>query len=264
MKEINYPFIFIAALRRTGSTLVSEALSQLPYCHIFQEPYLSMGYFFYSDYEFNLFLKNGVNLSELKTQVTSRSSKSFVENFRKICVPNLNRVVKQLGVKEIRLRNWELYANSFPNMKVLLTGRDPRDLYISLHSRYSKNLADWKGKFDPWSVSADLLREFHRQMEIFDKCDSMLVKYENLCKDRDLLVKIKKFTQSHIPTVGDVGKSLSHHPSRIGEHIVHGRLITDRSVGRWKNEEDARLREEAVQTFELMGEYTRFWKYKNE
>jgi hypothetical protein len=34
------PFIYIAALMRTGSTVLSEALTQLPYAFVFREPHL--------------------------------------------------------------------------------------------------------------------------------------------------------------------------------------------------------------------------------
>jgi hypothetical protein len=39
------PFVFIASLRRTGSTVLSEALTELPYSFIFREPRLDMNWF---------------------------------------------------------------------------------------------------------------------------------------------------------------------------------------------------------------------------
>ena len=51
------PLIYIASLRRTGSTVLSEALTSLPHSFIFREPYLSGGEFRVQDEDATTFLQ---------------------------------------------------------------------------------------------------------------------------------------------------------------------------------------------------------------
>ena len=58
-------------------------------------------------------------------------------------MPHLASYVSQVGVKEIHHDGWRKYIQYFPEMKILLTGRDPRDIYISLFYRVKK----WQREF---------------------------------------------------------------------------------------------------------------------
>ena len=41
--------------------------------------------------------------------------------------------VEQLGIKEIRSKGWENVVACEPNIKFIINGRDPRDIYISYY-----------------------------------------------------------------------------------------------------------------------------------
>lgn len=41
----SHPFIYIASLMRTGSNVLIEALTQIPYAFVFREPHLGKNYF---------------------------------------------------------------------------------------------------------------------------------------------------------------------------------------------------------------------------
>ncbi len=49
MRRLNanarYPFIYIAGMRRTGTTLLSELLTSSPYSFIFREPHIGKNTF---------------------------------------------------------------------------------------------------------------------------------------------------------------------------------------------------------------------------
>lgn len=261
MKNNQLPVILIASLRRTGSTVISEALTKIPYCYIFQEPYLAFGYFFYSKYDQKQFRKYGKDLREIKARLTAASSANGVLNFSETCLPELYDVVEQIGFKEIRLKNWRLYKETFPQLRVLITGRDPRDIYISLKERYLRGVADWKGAFNAQSVSDDLLREFNRQLEIYDECPCMLIKYEDFCSSELLMQDILSFTEVNSKCASVVGDSISASGVRRTEHEIHGGKITSRRSERWKKEKNAELLQEAHEVFDRMPEYSKFWGY---
>ena len=56
----------------------------------------------------------------------------FIKEFKYKLLPKLLKVVSQIGVKEIRHAGWENYIRQFPDLKVVMSGRNPRDIYLSL------------------------------------------------------------------------------------------------------------------------------------
>lgn len=129
------PFIYIASLRRTGSTVLSEALTLFPHSFIFREPGLSRRTFKIKSKDVDLFLAHGVKLKGRQKEIMKKTSKELVVTFKKTLLPELLNVVSQVGVKEIHHEHWENLADAFPNMKVIVTGRDPRDIYISVFKK---------------------------------------------------------------------------------------------------------------------------------
>ena len=63
---------------------------------------------------------------------------------------------------------------------------------------------------------------------------------------------MKEYVNSPIPDVGEVGGFLSNNPKRVGEHELHGGVITHSRVCRWKRESDKELVKKANKFFELM------------
>lgn len=265
------PFVFIASLRRTGSTVLSEALTELPYSFIFREPRLDMNWF-------NLKPSDAAQLKELGIDLVAFARKHrlaaffsrrlgvgetyMVKAFKKDLLPKLRTRVQQVGIKEIRLGNWRRYHAHFPHMRILLTGRDPRDIYISLYFRATSGQGSWSGPYTPERVAEHLNDEFARQLEMYDAGTCMKVRYEELAADPDaVLQKAICFTDNPIPSVGPIGGFTGTAPGRSHEYELHGKHITSRRVFRWKTEQDRGLVMEAQRVFDSMPEYCDFWGY---
>jgi len=261
---MNSPFIYIASLRRTGSTVLSEALSRLPHAFIFREPGLAQGSFAVKAADRGLFQRHGVDLKQFADSLKSGSGASgAIRAFCDRLLPELYGVVRQVGVKEIFHEGWQAYRETFPNMKVLLTGRDPRDIFLSLADRVQQSgTKRWEGDFTPESVAADLNREFAQQQEIRSSCDCLEVRYETFCTDPALFERIKSFCESPIPSIGDVGAFNRSNPKRGGEYELHRDEITGQRIERWRAEPDPALNAAARRMVELMPEYCAHWGYE--
>ena len=70
---LNRPFVYIASLRRTGSTVLAEALTSCPTSFIFREPELGRGRFNLRPGDAELFADHGVDLNALQDQFSGRS-----------------------------------------------------------------------------------------------------------------------------------------------------------------------------------------------
>ena len=265
------PFIYIASLRRTGSTVLSEALTRFPYSFIFREPQFGQNRFALKNSDAALFLEHGIDLAAVRKQwrlqaklrrLFGRQPEDYmVAALHDELLPQLLRCVPQVGVKEIRHSGWKSYQRHFPDMKIVLTGRDPRDIYLSLHDRLKRGRGGWVGPYTPQTLAADLNREFQHQRAMGEmKC--LKVKYEDLCTNPALPEQIKSFVDSPIPDSGAIGSFNATNPLRTDEYAVHGDRITDRRVNRWKTEEDQKLVQETQETFDRMSEYCDFWDYK--
>ena len=126
------PFIYICSLMRTGSTFLQEALTDPPHSLILSEPRFNGSVF-----RFN---------KEMKQQIRAAGLVVPKNNNERAALEELNNSVGQVCVKEIRNRGWKGYLNSFKdNIRVILIGRDPRDIYISAYGVKQRGNS-WKPK----------------------------------------------------------------------------------------------------------------------
>ena len=165
------PFIYIASLRRTGSTVLSEALTLFPYCFILREPRFGENRFAIKPGDLERFANYGIDIIGMKKRWLDNKRGSFIEAFKYELVPQLSSCLIQIGVKEIRHEGWREWFHHFPEMRILLTGRDPRDIYISLYYRVKSGKGNWSGEYSPESVAEDLKKEFKRQIEMFKEAN---------------------------------------------------------------------------------------------
>lgn len=270
---LSRPFVYIASLRRTGSTVLAESLTSFPTSFIFREPELCYGRFNLRLGDASLFERHGVDLKAFRRRFAGRTISrairsrltgrlpSLVAAFRSEVIEKLSGVVSQFGVKEIRHDGWESYLEHFPDTRIILTARDPRDIYISLYHRVRQEKGTWQGPFGPQAVADDLLGEFRRQMEMIQRSKCLEVKYEDLCCDPGVIERVRLFVDSPMSHVGKIGGFSASNPQRREEFDLHADRITDKRVRRWASETDAALLEAANKTFALMGEYCEFWGY---
>lgn len=266
------PFVYIAGIRRSGTTVLSEALTSLPYSFIFPEPRLARGHLALHRGVAEMLKREGIDVAAFARRHASRPwhvlyrklghRGYLLKRFQTHLYPDLTSVVQQVGVKEIDHTGWQHYMRAIPDMKVLLTGRDPRDIYISLHNRWTSGRGGWKGPFRPDLVSSELMRQFRYQLEIRDSLPTLLVKYEALCTDSNLMREVREFVNSPIPSLGHVGAFNAVNDERRDEAELHGGRVTNKRVRRWSREGDPMLLENATKCAALMHEYCQFWGYE--
>lgn len=255
---------------------MAEALTQLPYSFIFREPGLGRNKHNFKSDDIACLREHGVDIEKfvkstlwkVKLNRLLRTKRDvMVKAFANRLAPHLAAQVQQFGVKEIRHEGWRRYARAFPEMKIVLTGRDPRDIYISLYYRLNEERGKrWRGEFEPVAVADDLNRQFRHQVRMHEQFGAFKAKYEDVCTNPALMEQVKQFVDSPIPAgdVGEVGGFLASNPRRAEEHQVHGDQITDKRVRRWAQETDEQLVADAHRAFDLMPEYCEFWEYGRE
>lgn len=268
------PFVYISALMRTGSTMLSEVLTKLPHAYIFNEPHLGKNAFSLSAPDLERLAVYGVDIHAF---LRFRLPLAFVlRRFRPIWPnqgfmirevknslgPQLDAIgVKQLGVKEIKHEGWQYYVQHFPDLKMVMLGRDPRDLYISAFRKWQKGTTLWQGPFTPRSAAEQLNAQFSRQMHMREHVDCLEIRYEDLCSDSRVVENILSFCDSPLKIAGEVGQFIQAHPKRRHEYQKHGAIISKHSVNRWQRERDGSLLEDAHEFAALMPEYSTFWGY---
>jgi hypothetical protein len=193
----------------------------------------------------------------------------MMRTFKHKLLPKLHTVVSQVGVKEIKHKGWENYLSHFPGMKVIVTARDPRDIYLSYLKLRNRGNLNWKKskfrgerEFNPSTVAGELNREFKLQRNLMEKTDHYLLRYEDFCQNPLLIEEIKVFIQSPMNGTGSIGAVTSRHPKMIPEHQVHRDQITTKKVFNWKKISDQQKLSEANQVLDLMQEYANFWGYE--
>lgn len=264
------PFIYISAMRRSGSTLLSEAFTKLPYAYIFQEPNLGKNIFHFKSHEAEILREYSVDLDRFTRlrrpfafvlrRLRQRPDYAIHAVKTKLLSMMFADVPAQIGVKEIRNEGWEHYLRHFPDMRVVMTGRDPRDIYLSACER--NKVLQSPIDYEPVSYAKWMNDDFAHQLALSQATECFRVRYEDLCSDPLLYAEVKRFVESPIPEVGEIGRFLSTHAHRQAEHEKHGGTISTKSVGRWRKEKNQKWLAEAHKVFELVPEYNEFWGYK--
>jgi hypothetical protein len=181
--------------------------------------------------------------------------------FRRFLVPRILDNTSQVGIKEIFHANWRRIERAFPNLRIVLTARDPRDIFLSLRSRHAQGTALWSGEFSPARVAASLNEEFRRQQEMARAHEVLKIRYEDLCLEPNRIHEVIEFVESDIRSISRLGSFLAADKKRALEGALHGGQITDQRVGRWRQESCSEAVEAAHEVFCLMPEYCEYWEY---
>ena len=249
------PFILIAAVRRTGSTMLAEALSELPKAFVFREPKLFRGRVSLKEGDLAM-LPCAIDVVPEDREVSPALDAAL--RFRETVVRPLSRSVEQIGIKEIR------YGPRWPEVldvlgevapvKVVALGRDPRDQFLSLAYRARTRRVPLRGTFGPAAIAEDIEREFVRQRELIAATGALTVRYEDLCRDPAVLERIRRFVDSPVGA-GSIGAF------ETDEHVLHDGRVSELRVNRWEREPDAGLLSQAAEVMRRLGSYCRYWGY---
>ncbi len=240
--------------------MLCEALTQLPHSIVFNEPNLALGRFAVRNREAELLQEVGVDLKAFVRRWSIGRRRLLLYAFHRRLLPALEGRIAQIGIKEIFHGNWHRMRRRFPSMHVVLTARDPRDIYLSLKARHDAGAAIWTGPFTPERVAASLNAEFEHQKAMSRQQPTFRVRYEDLCLNPDLLADVLDFVESEISEIGPLGEFLAADHRRVEEGRLHGGRITDKRVCRWRHA-DSSLGEQAQEVFRLMPDYCEFWQY---
>ena len=175
-----------------------------------------------------------------------------------MAAPLLGRA-EQIGIKEIRYDDeWRKVLRELRQVapvRVVATGREPRDIYISLAHLSRQRCIRLPGPVRE-TVAADVRREFELQRKIIRATDALTVRYEDLCTDP----RIVDAVHMHVRVPGLRGEASSAE-FKERNRAVHGREITDRRVARWRSEADADLVADAHEVMRQLEDYCEFWGY---
>jgi hypothetical protein len=258
---VTRPLVLIAALQRTGSTLVSELLTELPRTFVFREPRVFSGRVDLKPPDLErLGAVPGAELGMTAARGPAADPVEAARWFGANVYRPLSRQLGQIGIKEIRYGAcWrevlELLGELAP-LRVVALGRDPRDIYLSIAERSRVRRMRLPGPFGPESVALDIEREFAAQRELIAATGALKVRYEDVCSDPGVREEIRRFVDSPVSGGGAVGVF------KQSNREVHGHRVTTRRVQRWRNEPDASLRAGAAETRARLPEYCRYWGFR--
>ena len=241
--------------------MLCEALTQAPHSFVFNEPNAASNSFVVRTRESEILLNHGIDLQAFVNRWSILRRRFLFRGFRTRLVPQLRNSFAQVGIKEIFHANWRKVYAGFPNLRIILTARDPRDIYLSLRGRYIAGTAIWDSDFTPALVAVKLNEEFRYQQEMARLASVLNIRYEDLCLNPGSFKNILDFVESDISQIGQLGEFLHSDSNRVEEGNIHGGEITDRRVARWKNENDPEIVDQAFQVFRLMPDYCDYWEY---
>ncbi len=255
--------------------MLSEALTAWPYAFIIREPDLGKNILTLRPGDREFLLQQGIDIDAF---VRYRQKWAFLQRrlrwagyrqdymiraFKTDLLPELYQQVTQVGVKEVHNLGWDRYLKHFPEMRVIVVARDPRDIYISNYKRQRQNMVPYN-QMKPAAIASKLNQEWVMQQQIAKQTSCYWIRYEDLCLCPELIHDIKTFVDSPVRVIGEIGQFISKHPDRRHEHEVHGSKISEQSVQWWKKESDEMLVESAQKVFAFMPEYCDFWGYETD
>ena len=250
------PLVLVAAVRRTGSTMLSEALTALPATFVFRETAVFLGEVRLKERDLTPLPDSGVDLRHAVRRQRQWSPRRAASTFmRRVAEPTL-RSVEQVGLKEIAYGpGWEAALDALGDVRVVSLMRDPRDIYLSVEERRQVRIARGepaKRPPGPRALADELHAALSVQAQIEQHAPSMRVRYEDLCTDPGLLDDVLRFVESPLARPGTIG-AFTRNP--------RGDVVAADKVERYKREPDERLVAEALEVAELLRPHCVRWGY---
>lgn len=253
------PIVVIAAVRSTGSTLLSEMLTELPRAFVFREPGLFGGRLVLKDADLDRLLAHGIDLRGVTQRRDRGDPVQRARAFREQVAASALDVAEQVGIKEIRYFGGTHtldVLDELGDVRVVVLARDPRDIYISLaHKAQNGRVARVPGEFGPAAMLAEYRRDLAPQAALMDAVACLPVRYEDLCRDPAVIAEVRRFVGSPVTGDGEVGSFKPQHRE------LHGPAPTSLRVARHATEPDERIVAEAVEFARGLGDYCERWGY---
>ena len=263
------PLIYVAGLRRGGTTALAAALTRLPESVVFPEPHFDRGGFRVEGALLQQLIAHGVDLRTAKRDWHDDPRGDSVDVFYHHVYRPLMAAGIRVGIKEIEHDNWRAYLKLPLEIRFVVLGRDIRDVYRSLKSRVArfpeKIERRWPDGLNP-DTFADYAREqLKMQQEMVDQHQHFKLRYENFCTDMTVQQELQAFCglkcELRLSTAVLLDPQVRPKVKpRSNEFNRHGNAITSASIGRWKTA-DAELRAECESVYAKTPEYQNWWGY---
>jgi len=237
---------------RSGTTLIADILTVKDHCLILLEPALLIKPYQHSgaeQFEFEKLMRQlqafGFHNSSL-THWDKTKHPSFIQFFSANIFPLLSRL-QRWGAKMVDFDDWEGFFAAFQPHKLILAVRDVRDMALSaidLTIRLNRKFGT--GLDELWIQSK--LSTSCRQILGMAQLSHLLVRYEDLCAEPDLPLRIIRYAglDRQGPLKSTVKGILPH---RLYELEKHGIDISDKSVFRYKSEPEGPGLAHAIRTW---------------
>jgi hypothetical protein len=239
--------------------MMAELLSDPPTCFVFREPRLPLGRFILrkSGEPKAALAPLGLDLTPVAHRMAESDPDEALRIFRTFW-EECEGKVGQLGVKEIMHEGWERVSAAFPDMKVVVTVRDPRDVFLSMWHKRDRLARRGRRWMEPEVLAEDVNRESRHLEAIAARHEHIVVRYEDLCRDPEWIERVRRFTGNEVTGLGLLGRTSSWNAD------AHGVTLGTSRVGLWQRESDPEARAWSEQARRLMAPYARAWGYAEE
>ncbi len=235
--------------------MLGELLSAPPAGFIFHEPRIGIGKLRIDPAIAPTFAAFGIDIVAIKKEMRDLEPLAGLTRFKRL-VDDLAPHIEQIGVKEITHTGAVDVSKVFPDMRVVVTVRDPRDIYLSLYHRRKELLSRGKLWFETKTLLPYLREQTSEIFGLMERHAHTVVRYEDVCNDPSLLDRVREFVGSPVHGVGLLGTR-----GDSNDRGKHGKEIDATRVALHSRESDEVARHNAQYIFEEMGDYAERFGY---
>jgi hypothetical protein len=250
------PFIYVAALRRSGSKLVARALTNWPKSYVLLEPGLAIPTLRAKPEATALLAEFDLDLLAASESISRRPPDARPAAVVQEILAPLREVVPVVGVKEIRHQAADLALDALgADTRVVVLVRDPRGILDSLRRKeaWRTRPIELPGGLSPASLADHLREQFAAQRRMLDRRPACAIRYEDLCERPTMMAAIRRFC--------GLPENLDADLDRLDGHEVgaRGGGIDADACDRWRSDEPHA--DEAAEIFDLLRDECDYWGY---
>jgi hypothetical protein len=252
-----HPFIYVAALRRSGSKLIARALTSWPRSYILLEPGLAIPTMRAKPEPVELLASLGLDLAAATRAVHQRPPAARPKAVVDQILTPLRRQVPVVGVKEIRHQAAESALDALgPDTRVIVLVRDPRGILDSLRRKeaWRDRPIELPGGLSPASLADHLREQFAAQRRMLETRRACALRYEDLCERPDLVASVRRFCGLPEDLDADLDRLEGHERGARGDRIV------SEATDRWRHDDEHAA--EHTDVFRRLAEECGYWGYE--
>lgn len=250
------PFLYLAALRRSGSKVMARALTAWPSRYVFLEPGLAMPTMRAKPEPTELLAELGMDLPALTAAIHRLPPEDRPAAAVRTVFAPLRERVPLVGVKEIRHAHADLVLDAMgPETRIVVLVRDPRGILDSLRRKeaWRENPIEFDGGLSPAALADHLREQLDAQRRMLETRTALAVRYEDLCTDPSVLDSVRAFCGIRGDRTDDLWRLDGH------EHGAHGDRVGNVDLDRWRHDEPHA--DEAAEIHQRLADECAYWGY---